>query len=248
VRRVFAEELNRDLARHLSTWEVTAQNREMVAEYVTPPLLQKSATVLKTVIDPIREDAFAKELEKISDALVQTSIEKPQPAEASAPGIATAVAPTSVAPSPSVDDILKQKAQNDAYDVYICYHDEDEDEVFKIGEQLKARGILPWFDILARAGKLRRRQQEEQIEKIPAAAVFVGQHAVADWQVRQMYSFLEQFVERECAVIPVLLPDAPQKPKLPVFLANFGWVDFRKKVPEPMGQLIWGITGERPHV
>ncbi len=187
MRRVFAEELNRDLARHLSTWEVTAQNREMVAEYVTPPLLQKSATVLKTVIDPIREDAFAKELEKISDALVQTSIEKPQPAEASAPGIATAVAPTSVAPSPSVD----------------------------------ARGILPWFDILARAGKLRRRQQEEQIEKIPAAAVFVGQHAVADWQVRQMYSFLEQFVERECAVIPVLLPDAPQKPKLPVFLANF---------------------------
>src|SRR2546428_1076639 len=126
VRRVFAEELNRDLARHLSTWEVTAQNREMVAEYVTPPLLQKSATVLKTVIDPIREDAFAKELEKISDALVQTSIEKPQPAEASAPGIATAVAPTSVAPSPapSIDDILKQKAQNDAYDVYICYHDE----------------------------------------------------------------------------------------------------------------------------
>ncbi len=46
-------------------------------------------------------------------------------------------------------------------------------------------------------------------------------------------------------MIPVLLPDAPQEPKLPIFLAGLMWVDFRKNQPDPMNQLIWGITGVR---
>ncbi len=142
---------------------------------------------------------------------------------------------------------LQQKVQNETYDDYICYDEADEAEVFKIGEQLKTNGILPWFDNMdVKPGTPTRQQQEQQIEKIPSAAIFVGKHAVAKWQALQMYSFLEQFVERGRPVIPVLLADTPQKPKLPVFLANFDLVDFRRQVPEPMGRLIWGITGKRP--
>ena len=48
------------------------------------------------------------------------------------------------------------------------------------------------------------------------------------------------------AVIPVLLPDAPQAPELPVFLRAMTWVDFRTQEPDPMLRLHWGITGERP--
>ncbi len=44
----------------------------------------------------------------------------------------------------------------------------------------------------------------------------------------------------------MLLPDAPQKPELPLFLRGRIWVDFRQNHPEPIGQLIWGITGNRP--
>jgi hypothetical protein len=47
-------------------------------------------------------------------------------------------------------------------------------------------------------------------------------------------------------VIPVLLPDAPDKPELPIFLKAMTWVDFRVQDPEPLSRLIWGITGQRP--
>jgi hypothetical protein len=73
----------------------------------------------------------------------------------------------------------------------------------------------------------------------------VGQHAIKQWQQLQMYAFLNQFVERNCPVIPVLLKSAPSKPKLPPFLATFVWVDFHRSVPDPLKQLTWGITAEQ---
>ncbi len=249
VRRAFVDEV----ARYVPSWDVKAQDRDLVAEYVTPPLLEKSATVLKTAIDPIRADALAEMLARVASMLDEAQKTRGIAVSPSAPvaitpvdtGVPQLAGATQSAQSAAA--VLQQKIQNEAYDVYICYDEADEVEVFKIGEQLKTHGILPWFDIMdVKPGTPARAQQEQQIEKIPSAAVLVGQHAVADWQALQMYSFLEQFVQRSCPVIPVLLPDAPKQPKLPVFLANFGWVDFRRQVPEPMGRLIWGITGKRP--
>ncbi|TMC23345.1 MAG: hypothetical protein E6J34_03130 [Chloroflexi bacterium] len=61
-----------------------------------------------------------------------------------------------------------------------------------------------------------------------------------------MYAFLDQFVERECPVIPVLLKSATERPKLPPFLALFTWVDFHRTTPRPLDRLVWGIKQERP--
>jgi formylglycine-generating enzyme required for sulfatase activity len=55
-------------------------------------------------------------------------------------------------------------------------------------------------------------------------------------------------VSRDCPVIPVLLPNAPTKPELPLFLRQFTWVDFRASDPDPMYQLRWGITGKKPQL
>jgi hypothetical protein len=43
----------------------------------------------------------------------------------------------------------------------------------------------------------------------------------------------------------VILEGCEGIPKLPVFLEGMMWVDFRQKEPNPMEQLIWGITGEK---
>jgi hypothetical protein len=61
----------------------------------------------------------------------------------------------------------------------------------------------------------------------------------------EVEAFLRQFVKRECPVIPVILPDCENVPDLPIFLEGMTWVDFRRRDPDPMEQLIWGITGER---
>lgn len=190
IKRIFAEQI----AQHLSPWEVKSQDRQLVAGYVTPPLLEKSAAVLKAVIGSTREEALAKLLIKIADTLEDAQKSTTSITSTSSPGavmqanMPTAPITGASQSSQSVASILEQKRQNDAYDVYICYDGADEVEVMDIGEKLKVYGILPWFDLLeVKPGTPEKRQQEQQILRIPAAAVFVGQHKIVDKQELQMY-------------------------------------------------------------
>ncbi|MBC6434433.1 toll/interleukin-1 receptor domain-containing protein [Nostoc sp. HG1] len=133
------------------------------------------------------------------------------------------------------------------FDVFLCHNTKDKPAVIQVAEQLKQCGILPWLDIWhLRPGFSWQRALEDQIDQIGAVAVFVGGSGFGPWQSQEIDAFIRAFVSRKCPVIPVLLPDAPQEPQLPVFLQGLMWVDFRLQHPEPMGQLMWGITGEKP--
>lgn len=135
------------------------------------------------------------------------------------------------------------------FDVFLCHNSKDKSEVKQIGEQLKQQGLKPWLDEWEfRPGFPWQRELERQIGHIKAAAVFVGSSGFGPWQEHELDAFLREFVKRECPVIPVLLPTAPQQPQLPIFLSGYMWVDFRQPQPEPMGQLIWGITGIKPQL
>ena len=132
------------------------------------------------------------------------------------------------------------------FDVFLCYNSEEKPAVKEIGERLKEQRVLPWLDEWeARPGQLWQRLLEQQIEHIKSAAVFIGQSGIGPWQQLELDAFLREFINRGCPVIPVLLPDAPKEPKLPIFLKSMTWVDFRRDDPDPMGHLIWGITGKR---
>jgi formylglycine-generating enzyme required for sulfatase activity len=132
------------------------------------------------------------------------------------------------------------------FDVFLCHNSEDKPQVIEIAEQLKLCGLKPWLDKWElRPGHSWQDVLEENIEQINAAAVFVGKNGLGPWQRREINAFLRKFVSRECPVIPILLPDAPKEPKLPTFLEEIMWVDFRTSDPEPISQLIWGITGKK---
>lgn len=134
------------------------------------------------------------------------------------------------------------------FDVFLCHNSEDKTIVKKIGECLKERGILPWLDEWElQPGTPWQPLLEQQIEQIKSAAVFVGQSGIGPWQNMELNAFLRQFVKRGCPVIPVIHPDCKKTPKLPLFLEGMTWVDFRKDDPDPMEQLIFGITGKQPH-
>jgi hypothetical protein len=133
------------------------------------------------------------------------------------------------------------------FDVFLCHHTPDKPGVKQIGNLLKQHNLRPWLDEWElRPGLPWQRTLEKQIEQIKAAAVFIGQSGIGPWQQQELEAFLREFVERSCPVIPVLLPDAPEQPRLPLFLSGMIWVDFRKQDPDPLRQLIWGITGKRP--
>ena len=135
------------------------------------------------------------------------------------------------------------------FDVFLCHNSEDKPQVRKIAEQLQQYDLKPWLDIWELPpGRSWQRLLEKQIEQISSAAVFVGENGFGPWQQQELYAFLSEFVDRDCPVIPVLLPNAPTKPELPVFLRQFTWVDFRASDPDPMYQLRWGITGKKPQL
>ncbi|MBP5976553.1 GUN4 domain-containing protein [Brasilonema sp. CT11] len=120
----------------------------------------------------------------------------------------------------------------------------------KIAEQLEENKIKPWLDIWElQPGFPWQPELEKQIAQIKSAAVFVGQTGIGPWQEDEIRAFLREFKDRQCPVIPVLLPDAPHTPDLPRFLQGYTWVDFREQtrvyIP-PMERLIWGITGKKP--
>ena len=141
---------------------------------------------------------------------------------------------------------LQGKIATKDFDVFLCHNSDDKPEVKRIGEKLKELGILPWLDEWElQPGLPWQRALEEQIRNIKAAAVFIGKNNTGPWQDAELDAFLRQFVRRRCPVIPVLLPDCVQTPELPIFLEGMMWVDFRQLEPDPMKQLIWGITGER---
>jgi hypothetical protein len=133
--------------------------------------------------------------------------------------------------------------------VFLCHNHHDKSEVKKIGEALKRRGIYPWLDSWnLQPGLPWQRVLEAQIASIPSAAVFVGKDGIGPWQHMELDALLQEFVQRDCPVIPVLLAGALEQPPLPLFLRNMVWVDFRHQEPDPMDQLIWGITRKKPGI
>jgi TIR domain/zinc-ribbon domain len=141
--------------------------------------------------------------------------------------------------------LLQDKIATQSFDVFLCHNELDKPAVKQIGERLKDHGILPWLDEWELLPDLPwQRALEQQIARIKTVALFVGQNGFGPWQHHELDTFLGEFVRRGCPVIPVLLADAPQKPQLPFFLEGIVWVDFRVQVPDPLGQLLWGITGD----
>lgn len=132
------------------------------------------------------------------------------------------------------------------YDVFLCHNSEDKYLVIQIANQLKERGLRPWLDEWElKPGEIWQVALEQQIETISSVVVFVGQQGIGPWQREEILAFLQEFKSIERPVIPAILANSRNQPNLPIFLRNRHWVDFRKINPDPLTQLIWGITGQK---
>ena len=121
-------------------------------------------------------------------------------------------------------------------------------------QKLEHQGIAAWIDEVGiLAGDQFVPALEEILDEVPSALVIVGPHWMGRWQEQEYFALLQRYVERReeerrpLRLIPVLLPTAEKKPKLPVFLRGFNYVDFRKHGlddRDEMRRLIQGILSE----
>jgi len=138
------------------------------------------------------------------------------------------------------------------FDVFLSYNsnnNNDRSVVISLAQRLKAYGIKVWLDVWeVRPGQRWQQALEDSINYTSAAAVLVGSDGIGVWQSPEIRSFMTEFVELKKPVIPVLLPNCPAIPKLPLLLKNFSWVDLRDPVGEEgFYKLVWGITGQKPN-
>jgi len=141
----------------------------------------------------------------------------------------------------------RRKSISDGFDVFLSHNSSDKRTVRRLARKLKATGLNVWFDEWELIpGRPWQKALEEIVAKTQSAVVLVGPDGVGPWEDYEMRACLSEFVRRDISVIPVLLPGAPQKPDLPLFLKQFTWVDMRKGLRKTgIDRLLWGITGKR---
>jgi hypothetical protein len=135
-----------------------------------------------------------------------------------------------------------------SFDVFLSHSSKDKPAVRQLTKALQLRGLQVWLDEEELVpGRPWQEALEEIIQNARAAAVLVGRDGLGPWERPEMRACLRQFVNRGLPVIPVLLPDAPSKPELPLFLQDFTWVDLRGGLTDDgLKRLKWGITGVKP--
>lgn len=134
------------------------------------------------------------------------------------------------------------------FDIFLSYNSQDRAAVREIYRDLRQRGLRPWLDEEELVpGHPWQEGLEAVIGTIRAASVLIGKDGLGPWEDRELRAFLEEFVRRRVPIIPVLLPEAPEKPELPIFLRAFKWVDMRPGINKSqLDLLVWGITGIKP--
>ncbi|HBL29686.1 MAG TPA: hypothetical protein DD490_22860, partial [Acidobacteria bacterium] len=134
------------------------------------------------------------------------------------------------------------------FDVFLSHNSKDRTLVRQIKARLQAYGLHPWLDAdELRPGLPFQDGLEAAMQTTGAAAVFVGPHGFGNWQKPEIRAFLNQLFNEGKPVIPVLLPGAPDKPDLGLFLRENTWVDLRAGLSdEGIERLVWGITGTKP--
>lgn len=185
--------------------------------------------------------------QRLGAALPVTATGDAPPPAAPPTSAAAATAPPRPAAESAFAEVLRSKREAGRFDVFLCHNSADKPAVKRLGEGLKARGLLPWLDEWELPpGQAWQELLERQIQRIGSAAVCIGPAGISPWHQQEMRGFISEFVDRRVPVIPVLLPGAPAQPELPLFLRQFTWVDFRRDDPDPFDQIVWGITGRRP--
>ena len=151
-------------------------------------------------------------------------------------------------PSP----IFKTFRRPKTYDVFLCHHRSDKEQVEIIAARLKDEaGLKPFLDKrLLEPGESWRDEMETALNDSAACAVFLGPLGLGPWQNEPMSSALqERIYNNTLRIIPVLLERAGPVAEeiLPQFLRPLPWVDFRSGLEsqEAFSHLVAGIRGKK---
>lgn len=134
------------------------------------------------------------------------------------------------------------------FDVFLSHNSKDKPAVRELKRLLEAHELRAWLD----ADELVPGENWQPgivngIMNSETMAVCIGSAGVGPWEDEEMQGALTLAVSQRRRVIPVVLPGAPEKPEISLFLSSRTWVDLRSGLTEEgIARLVWGITGVKP--
>ena len=140
-----------------------------------------------------------------------------------------------------------------AFDIFLSHNSADKRAVEVIAHKLKDAGVEPWLDKWCLIpGKTFQSGLADALRSCPTCAVFIGPAGIGDWAREEILVATGRAAkETGYRLIPILLPgvsDPFDYSKLPPFLTQRKWVDFRKGLDDegPLRVLVNAIKGKPP--
>ena len=140
----------------------------------------------------------------------------------------------------------------EGFDIFLSHNSADKPAVEVIAYKLKDAGVEPWLDKWCLVpGKTFQSGLADALRSCPTCAVFIGPAGVGDW-AREEILVAKGRAAKETGyrLIPILLPgvhDPFDYSKLPPFLTQRTWVDFRKGLDDQGPRvLVSAIKGKPP--
>jgi len=114
------------------------------------------------------------------------------------------------------------------YDVFISYNSNDRELIKQFTQELKNIGIRVFIDIWdLTPGEPWQEEIEKNMLNSKYIVIFIGKNGLGPWQNAEMRLALDLKIKYSLKVIPVLFPKANVE-KIPLFLTQLTWIDFRK--------------------
>ncbi len=140
-----------------------------------------------------------------------------------------------------------------SFDIFLSHNSADKPPVECIAQKLKTVGLAPWLDKWCLVpGQSWQYELANALRSCPTCGIFVGQNGLGDWAREELLVAQDRATkEPNFRLIPILRPgvhDPFDYSKLPPFLTQRTWVDFRSGLdePEPLRTLINAIKGLPP--
>ena len=132
------------------------------------------------------------------------------------------------------------------YDIFFCHNSKNKKEIREISDHLTNIGYNVWFDEKTLiASSLFIDEIQEAISDIPAIAIFIGNEGFGKWHKFEMQNAILEFINRGCAVIPVILKTANKEINISGFLKMFHCIDFREDEKSAYKKLSEGIDSAK---
>jgi hypothetical protein len=129
--------------------------------------------------------------------------------------------------------------REERFDVFLCHNSQDKPSIRVLNETLKNGGVKTLLDEeQIKPGELWQNKLEAQIASIAACLVVVGDSGLGPWQDMERRVFINEFANRGCKIIPVLIGKSSSAPQLPLFLKQFMWSDLRNDDGRQVAKII----------